>query len=82
MWHRRHWKILISAIAQALGEACILTGTIGMASYNISGKTLHSTLQLPAKAAEQKDLRGSALQCLRSTMKQKHYLIIDKCLLL
>ena len=34
---------LINAIPQALGNACILTGTTGMASYNICGKhcTLH-----------------------------------------
>lgn len=55
---------LISAISQALGQACILTGTTGMASYNICGKTLHSTLQLPIKTAThvQQDLQGSALQ--------------------
>ena len=69
---------LISAIAQTLGEACILTGTTGIASYNICGKTLHSTLKLPVKTTQQKDLQGTALQCLQATMKHKHYLIIDK----
>ena len=71
---------LISAISQALGQACILTGTTGMASYNICGKTLHSTLQLPIKTAThvQQDLQGSALQRLQLTMKDKSYLIIDE----
>ncbi len=38
---------LISAIAHALGDACLLTGITGMASFNICGKTLHSALKLP-----------------------------------
>lgn len=49
-----------------------------MASYNICGKTLHSTLQLPVKPTQRKDLQGSALQRLQVTMRQKHYLIIDE----
>ena len=69
---------LISAIAQTLREACILTGTTGMASFNICGKTLHSTLQLPVRATQHKDLQGTALQRLQATMKDKHYLIIDE----
>ncbi len=38
---------LISAMAQLLKDSCILTGTTGMASFNICGKTVHSVLQLP-----------------------------------
>ena len=49
-----------------------------MASYNICGKTLHSTLQLPVKATQQRELQGSSLQRLQLTMKHKHYLIIDE----
>ena len=37
---------LISAIANLLGNQCILTGTTGMAAFNIGGKTLHSVLHL------------------------------------
>lgn len=32
---------LINAISQCLGEKCLLTGTTGIAAYNIGGKTLH-----------------------------------------
>lgn len=69
---------LISAIAQTLDQSCILTGTTGMASFNICGKTLHSTLNLPVKSTTQQPLQGSALQRLQQNIKDKHYLIIDE----
>ena len=56
---------LISAIAHLLGNACILTGTTGMASFNICGKTLHSTLQLPVRNTNQCSLQGTSLQRLQ-----------------
>ena len=34
---------LISAITHLLNSSCIITATTGMASFNICGKTLHST---------------------------------------
>ena len=34
---------LINAISQAPGDVCTLTGTTGIASYNICGKTIHYT---------------------------------------
>ena len=39
-------SFLISAIAALLGESCLLTGTTGIAAFNICGMTLHSALQL------------------------------------
>lgn len=69
---------LISAIAQTLGQSCILTGTTGMASFNICGRTLHSTLNLPVKSTTQQPLQGAALQRLQLNIKDKHYLIIDE----
>ena len=69
---------LINAISQALGDVCTLTGTTGIASYNICGKTLHSTLQLPINMSRQQDLKGSALQRLQLTMKKKQYILIDE----
>ncbi len=38
---------LISAISNVLGDSCLLTGTTGMAGFNIAGRTIHSALQLP-----------------------------------
>ena len=69
---------LINAIAQYLGDKCILTGTTGMAAFNICGKTLHSTLQLPVRSCGEKDLQGSALQKLQSRFQHKNYVIIDE----
>ena len=69
---------LISAIAQLLNDHCILTGTTGMASFNICGKTLHSALQLPVHRNSQRELQGAALQRLQLRHKDKHYLIIDE----
>lgn len=69
---------LISAIAGLLSNVCILTGTTGMASFNICGKTLHSALQLPIHYTNQRDLQGASLQRLQLTLRGKHYLIIDE----
>lgn len=51
---------LISAIAHTLGSACILTGTTGMAAFNICGSTVHSALKLPVHWSSHKDLQGPA----------------------
>ena len=69
---------LISAIAHLRKDTCILTGTTGMASFSICGKTLHSALQLPVHANNQQELQGAALQQLQIRLKDKHYLIIDE----
>ena len=69
---------LIGAIAQLLNDHCILTGTTGMASFNICGNTLHSALQLPVHQSSQCELQGAALQRLQLRLKDKHYLIIDE----
>ncbi len=69
---------LISAIAHALGDACLLTGTTGMASFNICGKTLHSALKLPIRHSNNQDLQGAALQRLQLTLKDVCYLVIDE----
>lgn len=68
---------LISAIANALGEACILTGTTGMASFNICGRTIHSVLHLPIHNTQQ-ELKGATLQKFQRALNGKHYLIIDE----
>ena len=52
---------LISSIVHTLGNACLLTGTTGMASFNICGKTLHSALKLPIHNTNHQDLQGNAL---------------------
>ena len=52
---------LISAIAALLGESCLLTGTTGIAAFNICGMALHSTLQLPVGSHNNGDLKGRSL---------------------
>ncbi len=69
---------LITAISQALGSTCLLTGTTGMAGFNISGKTLHSALQLPVRNSNNRDLQGASLQRLQLAMTSKLYIIIDE----
>ncbi len=71
-------SFLISAIAQTLGSACLLTGTTGMASFNICGRALHSALQLPVRQSNNQDLQGAALQRLQLALKDVHYLVIDE----
>ena len=69
---------LITAIANLLQEACTLTGTTGMASFLICGKTVHSDLNLPVRHNTQKQLQGATLQKLLQRFKDKHYIIIDE----
>ena len=68
---------LISAIAHALGNLCLLTGTTGMAAYNICGKTIHSALQLPIRNSYT-DLQGASLHRLQLAMKDIAYIVIDE----
>lgn len=69
---------LISALSQLLGDSCMLTGTTGMASFNICGMTLHSTLQLPVQRSNHANLQGISLQRLQVKLIGKRYLIIDE----
>ena len=71
-------SFLINALAHLLGDQCILTGTTGIAGFNIAGSTLHSTLQLPVRTLNKTDLKGAALQRLQLRLQGKHYLIIDE----
>ena len=71
-------SFLINALAHLLGDQCILTGTTGIAGFNIAGSTLHSTLQLPVRTLNKTDLQGAALQRLQLRLQGKHYLIIDE----
>ena len=69
---------LISAIAHVLKEECLLTGTTGMAGFNINGCTLHSALQLPVREQRNKELQGPSLQRLQMFLEGKHYILIDE----
>ena len=69
---------LIRSITQVLGTSCILTGTTGMAAFNICGTTVHSALKLPIHRSNHKDLQGTSLQQLQLKLKDKHYIIIDE----
>ena len=54
-------SFLITGIAQTLGTSCLLTGTTGLAGFNICGATLHSTLQLLLQSHNLLDLQGPSL---------------------
>ena len=69
---------LINAIKALLKDTCILTGTTGLAGYNIEGCTLHSALQLPVCNYNNNDLQGTALQRLQLRFSGKQYLITDE----
>ena len=47
---------LISALRSLLQQSCTVTATTGKASFNISGKTFHSVLNLPVGPRGNKDL--------------------------
>ena len=69
---------LIASIKQSLGSSCILTGTTGMAAFNINGSTIHSALQLPVQNFRKKELDGKSLQRLQMELSGVHYIIIDE----
>ena len=52
---------LIGCLAQLLQEHCLLTGTTGIAGFNIHGVTLHSVVQLPVQSHRNHDLSGTTL---------------------
>ena len=69
---------LINTFSNLLGNNCILTGTTGMAGYNIQGCTVHSAVQLPVRNYNNNELQGAALQRLQLRFSGKHYLILDE----
>ncbi|XP_078352432.1 uncharacterized protein LOC144637171 [Oculina patagonica] len=69
---------LINTFSNLLGNNCILTGTTGMAGYNIQGCTAHSAVQLPVRNYNNNELQGAALQRLQLRLSGKHYLILDE----
>ena len=71
-------SFLITAIAHTLGDTCLLTGTTGLAGFNICGTTLHSTLQLPVQSHNNQELQGGSLARLQQRVTGKNYLIIDE----
>ena len=71
-------SFLINALMTILRDKCKLTGTTGIAGYNIRGCTLHSALQLPVCNHNNSDLQRQALQRLQLRFTGKHYLITDE----
>ena len=69
---------MLASTKALLGNTCILTGTTGLAGYNIEGCTLHSALQLPVRNHNYNHLQGTALQRLQLRFPGKQYLIIDE----
>ena len=66
------------AIAHALSDSCLLTGTTGMASFNVCGNTVHSAPHLPIHHSNNQNLQESALQRLQLQMRDIQYIIIDE----
>lgn len=56
----------------------MITGTTGMAAFNICGVTLHSALQLPVREHNNSALQGQSLVRLQNRLANKQYLIIDE----
>ena len=71
-------SFLISCIAQLLLDKCLLTGTTGIAGFNINGITIHSALRLPIHHSTMKDLTGMSLATLQNRLKNITYIITDK----
>jgi hypothetical protein len=69
---------LIHAIRNLLQARCAITATTGKASYNISGKTIHSLLKLPVGPRGNKELSGSSLVRLQENPKHIDYILIDE----
>jgi ATP-dependent DNA helicase PIF1 len=51
---------------------------IGVASYNISGRTLYSLFRLPVEKAHYEDLLVQSLKAMQQKFRGVHYLIIDE----
>ena len=60
---------LIQALAQLLGDKCLLTATTGIAAFHIGGITLHSALLLPVQGHNCKELSGQTLGLLQHKLK-------------
>ena len=71
-------SFLINALMTIQGNKYKLTGTTGIALYNIQGCTLHFASQLPVRNHNNSDLQGQALQRLQLRFTGKHYLITDE----
>ena len=71
-------SFLIRALAQLLGNACIISATTGIAAFHIGGITLHSALQLPVQSHNKTDLSGTSLATLQHKLKDVHYIIVDE----
>ena len=71
-----HKTCLINALKQVIGEKSIVTGTTGIATFNIHGQTLHSAAQLPI--CENKELQGESLQHLQLKLEGKEYLTVSE----
>ena len=71
-------SFLISSLVQLLLDKCLLTGTTGIAGFNIGGVTVHSGLQLPIHHTAKTDLSGTSLATLQNRLKKIIYVIIDE----
>lgn len=71
-------SFLIRAMAQLLGNQCILTATTGIAGFLIGGITSHSALQLPVQAQNKRELSGTSLTQLQHRLKDVQYIIVDE----
>ena len=69
---------LINCIKKLIGDKCLLTAFFGIAAFNINGKTIHSTLQLPIKNKRNHELKGNSLKKIQEDLDGVKYIIIDE----
>jgi len=69
---------LINNIRALLKEKCTVTAYLGIAAFNVKGKTLHSLLRLPIRGKNMHDLKGPALLQLQKQLSGVRFIIIDE----
>ena len=67
-----------NAICSLVLDNSIVASCFGIASFNISGVTLHTLLCLPIRGRNTCDLKGKALAQLQEKLKNVKYVIIDE----
>eukprot|EP01083_Nonionella_stella_P086800 241316_1 len=69
---------IIRCIKQTLGDCCAVSGTTGVASFNICGPCIYGLAQLPVGGYNRKQLSGASLQRLQAKFEGVRYLIVDE----
>ena len=68
----------IERLKHLLGDNVILTGTTGVAGFNIKGSTIHSAVSIPLRSKKGSDLKGMRLKNLQNKLRNVDWIIIDE----